>query len=230
MSLLEKITWSQRPIASLALKILLSLSLLYAQSATDYRQQGLALRSQQQFSQAIIAFEKSVALAPHDPNGRVILGWTYHLAGQTNLAKRSLWRAVFLNPVAAPAFNALGIVYLTQGELLPAITLHSWATLIKPNNEIAYYNLSLAYQRWGLWHLAINYSNLAINLEPNNPHPLIAKSMALWQSGDRPRAKQILNQALNLDPRYGDPNFLGYLKEAGFSHGQISLVRQILDR
>ena len=200
------------------------------QTATDYRLQGLALRNQQQFPQAIAALEKSVELAPQDPQGRVILGWTYHLAGQSMAARRSLWQAIYLDPLAVPAFNALGIVYLVNGDLLPSITIHSWAAFLKPNNKIAYYNLSLAYQALGLWYPAANYADIAIRLEPTNPHPLIAKAIALWSGGDRPSAQNLLAQAISLNQRYGDREFLSNLSAAGFSSSQIRLTQQILDR
>jgi len=206
-----------------------SFSASWAQnSVTYYRQQGLAYRSQKLFPQAIAALEKSVQLAPQDLNGRIILGWTFHLAGESKQAERSLIQAIYINPFSVQAFNALGIVYLVRGDLAQAVGVHNWAAILKPDNEIAYYNLSLAYQRLGLWHWAIANAEIAIKLEPDNPHPIMAKAMAVWDQGDRQLARQIFNQAISLDGRYADAGFLDYLNEAGFSLSQIDLSKQIL--
>ena len=200
-------------------------------TSTSYRQLGLSYRSQKLFPQAIAALEKSVELSPQDPNGRIILGWTFHLAGQSQQAERSLIQAVYINPFSVQASNALGIVYLVRGDLGLAVVVHNWAGILKPDNEIAYYNLSLAYHRLRFFNWAIANADHAIKLEPSNPHPLIAKSMTLWErnsAGDRILAKQVFNQAVSLDSRYADPEFLKYLNEAGFSLGQITLSQEIL--
>ncbi len=200
-------------------------------SVTYYRQQGLNYRSQKLYPQAISALKKSVELAPQDLNGRIILGWTFHLAGQSQQAERSLVQAIYINPFSVQAANALGIVYLVRGDLGWAVVVHNWAAILKPDNEIAFYNLSLAYHRLGLFDLAIANADMAIKLEPDNPHPLVAKAMAAWGrnfESDRLLAKQIFNQAISLDPRYADSGFLDYLNEAGFSSQQIKLSQQIL--
>jgi len=201
----------------------------FAQNSVSYfRQLGLNYRSQKLYPQAIAALEKSVQLAPQDINGKIILGWTFHLAGQSKQAERSLIQAAYINPFSVQAFNALGIVYLVRGSLGQAVIVHNWAGLIKSDNEIAYYNLSLAYQRLGFYDLAIATADIAIKLEPDNPHPLVSKAMAIWDRGDRSRAKQVFNQAISIDSRYSESGFLDYLNEAGFSSEQIVLSKQIL--
>ena len=200
-------------------------------SVTYLRQQGLNYRSQKLYPQAIAALKKSVELAPQDLNSRIILGWTFHLAGQSQESERSLVKAIYINPFSVQAANALGIVYLVRGDLGSAVVVHNWAAILKPDNEIAYYNLSLAYQRLGFYDWAIASADMAIKLEPDNPHPLVAKAIAVRErnsEGDRFLAKQIFTQAISLDPRYADFGFLNYLNEAGFSSEQITLSKQIL--
>jgi Flp pilus assembly protein TadD len=199
-----------------------------AMTPTQYREQGLAYRRQERFSEAIAAFQKSVALSPKDVSGRILLGWTQHLAGQEDAAARSLFQAIALNPRSTQAFNALGIVFLVQGELAPAIITHTWAALLQPDNEIAHYNLSLAYQRQGLFDWAIAHARRAAVLEPDNPHPLVAEAIAHWGNRDRVAATQTYRQAINVDGRYSNAEFLNYLKEAGFSPDQIQISQQVL--
>jgi Flp pilus assembly protein TadD len=197
--------------------------------ARKYRELGLSYQKQERYSEAIASLKKSVELEPNNFNGRVSLGWTEHLAGQQDNAAKSLWEAASLHPFSPPTFNALGIVYLVSGDLTSAVLVHTWAAMLKPNNEIAFYNLSLADHRLKLYDLAITNATKAATLEPSNPHPLIALAIAHWDSDDRIRAQLAYRKALDLDGRYSDRNFLTYLKEAGFSSDQISTSQAILD-
>ncbi len=150
-----------------------------ATTASEYRQLGLTYRQKGNFPQAIEAMQKSVQLEPQNIMGRVNLGWTLHLAGKETEAATALWEAIFQQSFFVPAYNALGIVYLVEGNLTAAVMVHAWAAILKPDNEVAYYNLSLALHRLQIYHLAIVYANRAATLEPNNPHPLVASAMHL---------------------------------------------------
>ena len=94
-----------------AIAILLIPASAFAQSAADYRQQGLSLRDQERYPEAIAALQKSVGLEPQNQSGRVLLGWTQHKAGQTPVAEKTLLDTFNLNPFDVPTLNALGIVY-----------------------------------------------------------------------------------------------------------------------
>jgi tetratricopeptide (TPR) repeat protein len=197
-------------------------------AADEYRQLGLSYRQQEKFDDAIAALKKSVSLDPNNVDGRIILGWTQHRAKQHDAAALSLWDAIYIAPTSLQAFNAIGIVYLVRGDLSQSVVLHSWAALLKPDNEIAHYNLSLAYQRLQQYDLAIAYAQTAMNLEPTNPHPFIASAIAKWSSGDQTSAKKTFREAIAVDPRYRSPEFLDFLEEAGFSNEQIQLAKQVL--
>jgi len=199
-----------------------------SKSANEYRELGLTYRRQQRYPEAIAALQKAINLQPQDVSSKIILGWTFHLAGQSINAERSLIEAATINPFSVPVFNALGIVYLVRGSLDRAVIVHNWAAILKPNNEIAYYNLSLAYERQKLWDLAVIMADRAAKLEPDNPHPLVAKAIAVWGQGDSRAAKQAFQEAINMDGRYRSSDFLDYLQEAGFSFDQIERSKQVL--
>lgn len=199
-----------------------------AQSAADYRQQGLSLRNQERYPEAIAALQKAVDLEPENLSGRVLLGWTQHKAGQATAAAQTLATALEQNPFEVPTLNALGIVYLVNGQLEQAIAAHTWAMLLQPKNEIAYYNLSLAFERLQQYDWAIAAAQTAAQLEPDNPHPPVAAAIAHWGNRDLARAKAAYQQALALDARYGEASFLTYLNEAGFSQPQIQTAQQVL--
>jgi tetratricopeptide (TPR) repeat protein len=200
----------------------------FAQSAADYRQQGLSLREQERYLEAIAALQKSVELEPQNQSGRVLLGWTQHKAGQTPVAEKTLSETLNLNPFDVPTLNALGIVYLVGGKLNSAIAAHSWAAFLKPDNEIAHYNLSLALERMGQYDWAIATAKEAAKLEPSNPHPLVAEAIAHLGNQETSFAQAAFRQAIALDPRYSDSDFLTYLNEAGFSADQIRRSQAVL--
>lgn len=197
-------------------------------SANDYRELGLRYRQEERYSEAIVAMKKSVELDPKNISSRVILGWTLHLAGQEDAAAEVLRQAIYRDFFNVPALNALGIVCLVNGNLNDAVAVHSWALFLQPKNEIADYNLSLAYHRLQKYDWAITMARRAVALEPTNPHPLIAQAIAHWNNAEQPLAQTAYRQALSLDPRYSDRTFLVQLQAAGFSPAQIQVAEKVL--
>ncbi len=200
----------------------------FAESAAVFRQQGLQYRSQGRYLEAIAALEKAVELEPANFSGRVLLGWTQHRAGQFEMATDTLMQAFYQNPFEASTLNALGIVHLVRGQLKAAIASHAWAAFLKPDNEIAYYNLSLAFEQLGQYDWAIAMAAKAAQLEPSNPHPLIAQAIAHWGNGETSQARQRLQQAEQLNPAFAAPGYLMEdLTQAGFTPTQIKASQQI---
>ncbi len=117
---------------------------------------------------------------------------------------------------------------LVGGHLEKAVVTHTKAANLKPDNEIAYYNLSLAYHRLKDFNSAITNAEKAVTLEPNNPHPLVALAMVYLDQGDIKKARDTYKKARDLDGRYRQKWFLAHLKEAGFSQEQIKLVEKLL--
>jgi Flp pilus assembly protein TadD len=65
------------------------------------------------------------------------------------------------------------------------VETHTRAAELEPGNEIAHYNLSLAYQRLGQVEQAIAEAQTATELEPGNPHPWVALALAHWSADER---------------------------------------------
>ncbi len=197
-------------------------------TAAHYRQLGLSYRQQGRFNEAIAAMQKSVQLEPENTTAQINLGWTLHLANQEKEAAKFLWQAIYQKPFQDSAYNALGIVYLVDDNLNAAALIHTWAVILKPDNEVAYYNLSLTLHRLQLYNPAISAANYAAKLEPNNPHPLVSGAVAYWDNGNQSLAQNTYRQAINLDARYRNSEFLANLKQAAFSQEQIETAKQIV--
>ncbi|MGJ3254308.1 MAG: tetratricopeptide repeat protein [Elainellaceae cyanobacterium] len=196
-------------------------------SAEEYRQRGLALRQQGRFDEAIATLEKSVSLAPDHISGHVILGWTQHLAGHDDAATDTLVQAFYTDPFAVPTLNALGIVYLTSDKLSHALTTHLWAVVLHPENEIAYFNLSLAQHRLGYYDWAIATATKAAELEPDNPHPFIAKAIAHYSAGAIDLAQEEYQRAIALRPWFASGAIELDLENAAFNPAQVKLAKEI---
>lgn len=196
-------------------------------AANTLRQTGLDYRKQGRYDEAIAALQKSVELDPSNVSGRVILGWTLHLAGQETDAAQQLKQVLAQQPNDVPALNALGIVYLVSGDLTAAVQTHQKAVVLQPDNEIGYFNLSLAYQRLNRYSDAIANAQRATQLEPENPHPWLALAIAHWGNNETTPAQDAYRQAIRLDARYRDAAILDRLTLAGFSQNQIQLTETI---
>ena len=197
-------------------------------TASTLRVQGLDLRNQGRFDEAIATLQQAIELDSSELSGYVILGWTQHLAAQRVEAEETLLNALNYDSDHVPALNALGIVYLVDGQLDNAVQTHTQALDLKPDNEIAAYNLSLAYQRLQRYDEAIDHAVLATELEPDNPHPWVALAIAHESNANRSEAVRAYQQALNLDSRYSNQAHLTHLEQAGFSSDQIQLTETIL--
>lgn len=199
-----------------------------AQTGADYRLEGLARRQQGDLAGAIAAFQSAVRQDPQNLDGQVLLGWTLHLAGEGEEAAQVLEQSLRQDPVHVPSLNALGIVYLVRGHLWRSVLTHGQGVVLDPGNEVAFYNLSLAFERLGLGDWSVGAAEAACDREPYNPHAFVALALGQWSRGDRSAAFRAYAQALALDSRYGDRDFLEYLPEAGFSPEQVTTTQQIL--
>ena len=196
-------------------------------AAQTYRQSGLKLRQQGNYSEAIQFFEKAAKLDPSNLSGRILWGWTLHLAEKETEASEVLQQVLAQDANNIPALNALGIVYLVSGNLADAVKIHQQVVSLDNNNEIAHYNLVLAYQRLKEYDLALIHAKEATQLEPNNPHTWVAITLVYWDKGDKSQAKAMYKRAIKLDSRYRQSSFLSQLKLAGFSADQIQLTGEI---
>ncbi|NJR40038.1 MAG: tetratricopeptide repeat protein [Leptolyngbyaceae cyanobacterium CSU_1_4] len=196
-------------------------------AANTFRQIGLDYRNQGLYDEAIAALQKSVELDPNELSGRVILGWTLHLAGQETEATHQLKQALAQQPNDVSALNALGIVYLVSGDLNAAVQTHQQAVALQPDNEIGYFNLSLAYHRLNRSADAIANARRATQLEPENPNPWLALAIAHWDNNELTLAQEAYQQAIRQNAQYDSAAILDQLKFSGFSQKQIQLTETI---
>ncbi len=197
--------------------------------AAQLRQQGLAKRQAGNLDGAIADFQQAAARDPGNLDGQVLWGWTLHLAGREDEAAQVLAAVGDRDPDFVPALNALGIVYLFRGDLGRAIATHTRAAALDPHNEIAAYNLSLAYHRQQNWPEAIAQATRATELEPNNPHPWLALAIAQQGAGKLDAANAARDRAIGLNGSYRNiDSAQSVLTYAGFSPDQQAALRTLM--
>ncbi len=198
------------------------------QQAAQYRLRGLGYQGSGRLGLAIKAMQRSVELDPSNAIGKINLGWALHLAHRDSEARVVLEEVSKEHPRDVAALNALGIVYLVTGELNRAVATHTRAIILDKSDEIAHYNLALAYHLLGEYESGIKEGLSAAKLEPNNPHPKLALSLNFWSKGESYKSRLYYNYSISLDDRYRTSSYLSHLREAAFSSSQIDQLRQIL--
>ena len=96
---------------------------------------AIKLYEQENFSEAIVEFEKLVKKFPHDSKVHVMLGNTYFRSQKYQDAAREYEQVIQLDPNNVDAFENLGVVYASQGELIRAIELWEKLLAISPERE-----------------------------------------------------------------------------------------------
>lgn len=102
------------------------------------------------YTEAIAAYEKTLAADPAHIEAHNGLGVCYSLQGRHELALQHLRKAIELTPMAAHLHNNLGYVHLVQGQESEAAAAFEQALRLDPENQQARKNLMTVYERVGL--------------------------------------------------------------------------------
>ena len=102
---------------------------------------GAVLKAKGRKSEAIVAAQTAVALAPQDAEAHSNLGVMFQEIGSVTEAEYSLRQAIALKPDLAEAHNNLGITLKELGRLDDALASYYQAIALKPNYGEAYVNL-----------------------------------------------------------------------------------------
>lgn len=106
----------------------------YERYAAEARvQQGRQLLEQTRFEQAIVAFDKAIAMAPDQPEGYYGRGVALARSGRMQEAADELQRSLGINPDHAGALEWLGVARANQGEHQQAITPLQALTRTRPD-------------------------------------------------------------------------------------------------
>tara|TARA_Y100001934_G_scaffold118726_1_gene145293 strand:- start:66 stop:980 length:915 start_codon:yes stop_codon:yes gene_type:complete len=128
---------------------------------------GAVLKQTGRLSEALVASQKAVELAPQDTEAHNNLGVTYIELGRLDEAESSLRHAIALKPDSADAHNNLVILLKTFGKLEEAEACYSQAIELNGKFVEAHYNLGIILQEMGRLVEAKACYERAIALRPS---------------------------------------------------------------
>ena len=134
------------------------------------------------------------------------------------------------DPQVIDAWFMLGTQYLAHGDLEKAVEYFKQTLTLKPDYDLAVFNLAQAYRRMGNDEAALAGFEHYLTLDPKDPFVQYQMGEIWLDRGDLPRAEQLFRRALEIDPSVAAAkNALGVIALAARrpGHGR-ALIREAL--
>lgn len=163
---------------------------------------GVELLRKGQLDDAMIHFQKTLAIKPDHAEAQNNLGNVFLRKGQVDDAVAHYRKALEIRPDYASAYNNLGNVFLRRGELNESIVHYFKAIELRPDLAEAHNNLGVAYRQEGKPEKAIPYYEKALALKPDYAEAHFNLADVLRQLGRRDEAAAHLTEALRIKPDY----------------------------
>jgi len=108
------------------------------------------------------------------------------------------------NPGAWMAYNNLGLVYISKGEIRKALDHYRKTLKIKPDDCVAHTNLGTIYRNQGLWEKAKASYETCLQADPTYAIAYSNLGLVYVHSGDMQQAQALFEKAASLDPMAND--------------------------
>jgi protein O-mannosyl-transferase len=165
---------------------------------------GVALADKGRPEEAMIHYQKALAIEPDYADAHSNLGVALAVQGRWNEAIAHYKKALEVAPDHADALNNLGHALLEQGHLDQAIAKLERALQLKPGLAGAQNNLGVALARKGDAAEAIRHFQAALRLKPNSAEAHYDLGTALLHGGQVDEAIAHFQQALALRAGYAE--------------------------
>ena len=126
-------------------QLALSITEQYPEHQFGWKVLGALLKQTGRISESLVASQKSVQLAPQDPEAHNNLGITLQELGRLAEAEASCRQAIILNPDYAEAHSNLGVTLQELGRLEEAEASYNQAIALKPDFAEAHNNLGITF-------------------------------------------------------------------------------------
>lgn len=165
---------------------------------------GGVLLSEGKLDEAIVHYEKAVAITPFSAQTYNTLGAALMKHQYIEKALPYLVHAVELKPEYAEAHNNLGLALVSLGKIDQAIAHYEEALRIEPNYAEVLSNLAIALARLGRFDEALARFKESLRSDPDYADGHYNLAVALFQRGNVAEAIVHLRTALRLDPDNAD--------------------------
>jgi tetratricopeptide (TPR) repeat protein len=163
------------------------------------------------YDNAVVQFEKALAIDPNYAKAHNNLGLVYYAKGMFDEANAQFKNALTINPNLAEAYNNLGLVCYTKGMYDNAVVQFEKALAIDPNYANSHNNLGLVYYTKGMFDEAIAQFEKALAINPNYASTHNNIGLAYYKKGNYIVAKGHFDKALKLGYEV-DPKLLESVK------------------
>ena len=170
---------------------------------------GDAFYQQGRIDEAIVQFQKTLAIEPNNPEANYDLGTAFFLQGRTDEAIAQFQKTLAINSSNvdvhynyADVHNNLGNVFLRQGRMDEAIAQFQTALAINPQDANTYYNLGNAFRWQGDVNEAIVQFQKALAIKPELAEAHYNLGNAVLQQGRVEEAIVHFQKALAIKSDY----------------------------
>jgi len=134
--------------------------------AEELFMQGLSHSSAKEYDKAIEAYQKSLAIYPHNDATYYNIGNTYTKQKKYENALVAYQKAIEINPNNDSAYYNMGYVYDEQKNYKDALVAYQKAIEINPKKDEAYFNIGILYANQEKYAEAIVAYQKAIEINP----------------------------------------------------------------
>lgn len=175
---------------------------------------GDALKADDQFGDAIEAYEGALGLNPGSADAYLGLGGIFRKQGRLDAAVSAYRQAITASPNNAEAHCNLGFALQKMGRIGDAIASYRRAITFKPSLADAHNNLGMALETEGELAEALTCYRTALDLRPDYVNAAYNSHSLCYRDSDPTAAAEALEQTLRIDPGHQDANFyLGVIRE-----------------
>ena len=134
---------------------------------------------------------------------------------------------VSADPEVIDAWFMMGTQNLTHGDLGKAVEYFKHTLQLKPDYDLAVYNLAQAYRRLGKDEAALAGFEHYLTLDPKDPFVQYQIGEIWLDRGDVPRAEQLFRRALEIDPQVAAAkNALGVI---ALQRGDVATAERLIN-
>ncbi len=200
------------------------LTTYFEQSAFNWKALAMALSRQGLAQAAVPAWQRAIALSPHDPELLLNLGRTLQTCGQLADAEQAYRSALPLNPsqeVLAAVWCNLGVVLNDLGRLQESQHSYQQALHLQPESAVLWNNLGASLDQSGQLEQALACFERALQVDPQYASAHSNRGNTLKRLGRLAAAEQSMRLALAIEPDFA---------QAQLSLGDILKDRGQLDQ
>jgi Flp pilus assembly protein TadD len=172
----------------------------YPDSWTGHNNLGIELLNQGRVDEAMVHFQKALAINPQSWEAYNDLGNAFSQKGREDLAMAEYQKSLEINPNNAEAYNDLGNGLLQMGLVDKAMVEFQKALALRPGTASIYYNLGSAFLQKKQWDEAIAEYGKVLAIDPNHDQAHNNLGVALYNKGELDEAVAQFQEALRLNP------------------------------